>query len=224
MPIYPGILTIDSSLTESVYVTKTGTGDFSWNGDDVGEIDNIANRVSCTAQVKLYYCISEFYFILEPYSILTHCIEILKEIFDIPRKLYNVCKYKGKMSLMFLCQADNEKPIKVTNYSLTDTERIIVIFHWIIGVKGKYWLYQDNTDSIVFSRGPYKKDYQKTDLTNAAARKIFKTIKIKRMLSDIFISDDKRELLKLFMVDNLRSWYIEIIKRLDMLDCKYSDL
>lgn len=217
MSTYPGILTISSSCSE-LYVTKTGSGDFAWDGTDIGSVDDIANHVSCTANVRLYYCVSGFYFILEKYTELNHHIEILKDIFEIPRKPYHLCTHRSKPYLMFLSYPDFELPIKRPVTKMDDFERVILVFHWIICVTGKFWRYDGPDGSVVFSRGPYTLDYEKSDLKDSIARRIFRNITIKKELSEFFVSDEKKEQLRSHFSE-LHTWYNEIINRLSILEC-----
>lgn len=219
MKQYFGILTLDSKMTESIYVKKTGTANYDWNGTDVGSIDNISNKVSSTVPLKLYYCITGFYFTIEKYNTFYHCVEILKDIFEIPSNMYNLCTYKNKKYFISKCDADNQRPYRlVFSKNISDTERIVSIFHWIIGVKGKYWLYEDEYKKITFSRFPYHLT-SSNDLYSSQQRIMLPNKEIKIKMANIFISDKKLDLLKDFMSRDLRWWYLKIKKNLDILSC-----
>jgi hypothetical protein len=215
---YNGLLTLKSAVTESIFLTKTTKRDFSWNGEYVGAIDDITNLVSTRVSVKLYYCAAGYYFSLESYSELHHCVEILKEIFDIPRKLYNICTLKSKRYFMFYSEPDYEHPGKISKYvDTSDNFKVIALFHWIIGVNGKYWVYKKDDEQIIFSKGPYRINYSSDVMPKSMIRRIFDNKTKKDILMEVF--DDKKKLDRLndFIASDIRWWYLKIIKRIDEL-------
>lgn len=215
---YRGLLTLDSKTTESIYLRKKSKAEYSWDGEEVGPIDHITNRVSTTIPIKLYYCASGYYFILEKYDKFHHCVEILKEIFDIPRKRYNICTYGKAKYFMFTCDPDYERPINISKVKrASDDFRVIALFHWIIGVSGKFWLYQNGDEKVIFSKGPYHFDFSKVDMSRNMASRVFTDKETKDRLAKLFIDEKKLDLLNEFISQDIRWWYLEIIRKLDIL-------
>ena len=219
--MYLGVLTISSKYT-SAFVKRTFDIKIEWTGQDIGNVDHFANRVSAKSASPIFYCTTGFYFMLEKYDSVSHRVEILKGLFGIPARPFNICSYKKKKYLMFLCEPDNEHELIATQLKpslFTDSERVIGLFHWIIGVKGKFWILTDGESSMVFSKGPYKIDYDKSELTKRAISKFLPDIETKRFFGEFFNESSKLEMIFDFLTDNdHHDWYQNIINRVSLLD------
>lgn len=222
--MYKGILTISSECTH-VFVKRKNDVTIEWTGTDIGSVDHFANRVSSVSKSPIFYCTSGFYFMLEKYDPVGHRIEILKGLFQIPARPFNICTYKKKKFIMFLCEPDFEHELLVPQMKpnqFTNDMRVIGLFHWIIGVKGKFWALSENTNEVVFSKGPYKIDYYMTDLTKRAISKFLPDIKTKRFFGDFFNDPKKLESIFDFLTDNNHyDWYQNIIGRSSLLYNEY---
>lgn len=215
---YNGLLTFSSSVTESIFMMKKDELNFSWDGEEVGPIDKITNRVSTRISMKLYYCASGYYFYLEHYSELQHRIEILKTIFDIPRTGYNICTVGSKKYFMYYCEPDYERPGKLSKSNkFTDDFKIIALFHWIIGINGHFWVHEKDGKHTVFSKGPYYIDLSSVDISKQMANRIFDTNYKKENIMCTFDDPEKLDLLNDFIAQEVRWWYLKIIKRIDEL-------
>ena len=219
---YDGILTI-SSQDVAVFVKKLWIFDIEWNGQYIGRIDHLANRVSSTCTSLVFYCNRGFFFMLEKYDEFSHYIEILKCLFDLPLRPFNICKYRCRKYFMFLTFPDNENEFKISKYKpfeISDGQRLIGIFHWILGVKGKMWRYKDNQEYIFMSRGPYEFDYDKYDFKKIELAKYLPDLETKYKFHLFFSQPDKLNMISEFLSDNgMRNWFNEITKKIRILSC-----
>lgn len=190
-----------------------------WNGQDVGNIDNLTNEIYILDKYLVFHC--DFYFVIEKYTILNHYVEILKYLFDIPMRPFNICTFRGLKYFMFPIDPNYESEIQVHKIKIsefTDEQRIIGIFHWIIGVKGKILEKYTDNGSIYTSRGQYILDYFNNELKDLVIKKYLPTVEIKRHFYNFFSKTKKIQLISEFLSEHLLwSWYQTIIQRIEML-------
>ena len=120
---------------------------------------------------------------------------------------------------MFLCDPYHENKLSITKINpkeLTDNERLIGIFHWILGIKGKFWKYQTEEEYIIYSRGPYILDYCKTDFNKIDIVRFLPNIKTKRLF-DEFFNDKEKNSQMINLLNNERNWYLGIVSRTSLL-------
>jgi hypothetical protein len=213
------MLTFNSENTCSLFVKKYGKKELNWDGSYIGSIENAANKVSTVVKVDMYYCYSGFYFVLERYTDLQMNIESLKDIFDIPRRKYHLCKYKDKSYFMYLCDPNNECPGRFFHnkkYTYKFLDRLILVFYWLVGVNGKIWLYKDEDDKIsITSHGPY---LIKNEFSDLMERRIFPNKEVKDELYNFFSREEKLERFSTEFSTKNRHWYLAIISRLSSLE------
>lgn len=215
-----GILTMNSSVTDKYYTSFKSKVEYPWDGSFVGKIDHILNKVSTTVPIDLFYCVSGYYYILIQYTDVGLCIEKIKEIYNIPRKKYNICIMKGIKYFMYECEPDNENPITLTDRKkLNDDLRYVKIFHWLFGIKGKFWEYtnEETNEHYIMSQGPYDLNYTKHDMSEKQASIVFVDVKTKYRFYDLFNDNDKIEQIEDLLYGDYTTWLSSFKQRLSLL-------
>lgn len=209
------ILTFNSENTCKLFLKKHDKAEPNWDGSNIGSIDNIANMVSTTVNVNLFYCSSGFYFILEKFSLVQLNIERLKRIFGLPFRRYNLCTYEKKNFFMFECDPNNEHPGKIKhakNQKYHYYDRMLIIFYWIIGFRGNIWLFKVNDKLTITTNGPY---VSKSSFSEVMEAKIFPNKEIKDEFYEFFSQDDKLELLSNEFCTRDRKLYLSILRKIN---------
>jgi hypothetical protein len=207
-------LLIFSPIHNEIFVKNYHSTKIAWNdGSHIGDIDKIVNPIPAKKGKKIFYLYpSNQYVILEKYNIITHYVEIIKSIYNLYSIPFNICTYKKKEYICYkyvpFCQFNQKLNKKI----ITNDERIIHIFHWIIGMKGKISKIVTTSGDIYISKGSYIE-------TN-----VFSKLQMKRCFSDFKFFNDTLSIFKdekkLYKVRNLLedknySWFYDINKRLN---------
>ena len=215
---YDGILTFKSIYSNLFLKKPRDNSTIEWNGQMFGPIDHFANKVSTLGAFSVFYT-GTFYFMLQKYDQVSHQVEILKAIFGIPTRLWNLCTYKRKTYFMFQCSPDEESDLKISKIKLTDMTddvRFIGLFHWILGVKAKMWIFHNQQVICAYSRGPYEINFAGTNLNKTTGKKYLPDLATKSKASLFFNDELKLEMMTEFLSEN-RTWYLNIVHRLALL-------
>jgi hypothetical protein len=183
--------------------------DYTWIGLITPQIVDLKRKL---------FLYKGFYVVLEEYNDISDIIEKTKYLFSIPTRRYNICKYKYKYYFMFECFPFNENDFsfcKKTNFQLE--VQIVGLFHWVMGIKGKFSEFNDGFYSKVTSKGPYKVDFKNTDLTKIDIDRLIPNINVKVALGLHFNDEYKKDVLFDLINDKYRNWYLQIIKRINEL-------
>lgn len=195
---------------------------FTWNGEHIGEISPFISKIPAVKGNNLFYVngINQ-YVILKIYNPRTHIIEMIKRVYELPMIPYNICTYKGRTYIVY-----SYKPFNEIEYSLwrkkkediTDAERIIFFFHWILGVKGKIvraYLNGTSGDSVVMSNGSYSEiDYNKNEISQAKIMKYFGDYKVFQNVGSFFYDDLKIDRIRDIVSQQNYWWFQEIESRI----------
>lgn len=201
------------------FIKRQSNTGFQWTGEFVGEVDSLINQIPAMKGTKLFqlYPVNQ-YVILQRYDTRTHIIELIKRIYGMNIIPYNLCKYKKKDYIMYLYVPFNE-----IHYSLygkkkdevSDNERIVFFFHWILGVKGKavqVYINGTGSNSIVISTGKYSTvDYASTQLTQGSINKFFGTYHVFQNMATRFNDTTKLDQIRALMT-NVNYWWFDAIQ------------
>lgn len=160
------------------FVTNHYSNSFSFDGSFVGEIKDFINKIPAIKSKRLFYVYpANFYITLEKYSVENHYIEYIKKFFNISTIPYNLCTYKGKMYIMYISYPQYEMTYRLLGknaYDITEEERKIYLFHWLLGVRGKYMKVKSKTGYLYYSRANYGKiNKKRSEITKTAITKLF---------------------------------------------------
>lgn len=216
----PNLLVLKSSSVERYFAKKICNIDIPWDGSNLGRIDTFANEVPSVGNHKIFYCTRGFFFMLEEYSAEAHYIEMLKSVFGINRRPHHICFYKDKPWFMFYCEPDYERELIITRVNpehLSDSFRVIGVFHWILGVKGKFWVHDDGNQVTVFSKGPYDVNFAKHDISKIDMCRYIPDIACKRRMEHFFNTDMINIELGEVLDEHYRNWHLRIMDRISTL-------
>lgn len=158
------------------------------------------------------------YIVLEDHNEVTDIIEKTKYIFGIPTRRYNTCRYKNKKYFMFECFPFNERDYSFVKKKTFPVDvQIVGLFHWIMGIKGKFSEYDNGYYNKVTSKGPYKVDFKKTDLTYVDVSRLIPDVKVKSVMGTHFNDEFRKDLLFDLINDKYRNWYLQIMTRINEL-------
>lgn len=199
---------------------------FNWTGENIGDVTECLNQIPALKGNKLFYMYqTKQYVILQKYDTLTHLVEIMKRIFGLKIVPYNICIYKKKPYIMYSYIPFNEVNYnmhKLKKEQITDEERKIFFFHWMLGIKGKVIkVYTTNKENnydgsyIVISNRKYSSiNYETNKLSNAAAKKFFGSYQNLYNTALFFNDEEKLGLIRLYMNYENDWWFQEIERRL----------
>lgn len=195
---------------------------FQWTGEFIGEVDSLINQIPAIKGIKLFqlYPINQ-YVILQPYDTRTHIIELIKRIYELNIIPYNLCTYKKKNYIMYMYVPFNEiqhSLYKKKKEEISDNERIIFFFHWMLGVKGKtvqVYLNGQCSNSIIISIGKYSPiNYANTELTQFIINKFFGTYHTFQNMALKFNNNDKLDKVRALMTESNFWWFESIQNRI----------
>lgn len=220
-----GLLVLPSQHTHARFYTKKLLASIEYVGCDIGEITNFAECIPCKINDRLFYYVDPMkgglYFLSRRYDPIDDLVEQLKYIFEIPILPYNICKINGRSHFIYECYPEYENEFLLTSVNpkkLTDNERLIGIFHWIIGAKGKYWIRNTTWGNYIYSKGPYVVDFDKTNLTKIAIKRFLPNLEYKRSYGLFFNTEQKLDLLRDLLYKHHYTWYRYIFDRLYLLN------
>lgn len=206
-----GLLVLSLDETERV-CKPTKIFNFSWNDEEVLENLRIyLTKVPSIRNTKIYYNSSGFYFFVDIFDEKYEYILKMLDIFDLNVRRYRLGKSLLRKYILFETLPSHEN-ILPSRKDMNNKEKIIRIFHWIIGVKGRI-LHRSFEDEY-FSIGPYKVDIS-SKLTKKELNNLFSSKNDMRFFWDFF--DSKLDQLRILLSEKHRSWYIQISKRIRML-------
>lgn len=192
---------------------------FQWTGEFVGEVDCVINQIPAMKGTKLFqlYPVNQ-YVILQQYDTRTHIIELIKRIYGMNIIPYNLCIYKKKKHIMYLYVPFNEIQYslhKKKKDEVSESERIVFFFHWMLGVKGKavqVYINGTGSNSIVISCGKYSTiDYNKTQLSQGSISKFFGTYHGFQNMASKFNDNNKLDQIRALMTD-VNYWWFDAIQ------------
>lgn len=204
------------------FIKKTAENSFYWTGEFIGEVSGMLNEIPSVKGNKLYYLSpANQYVILQKYDTKTHIIELIKRIYELPMIPYNLCYFKNKQYIMYSYTPFNE--IEYTLWQrkkeeITDGERLLFFFHWMLGIKGKVIrAYTDcySGGSVIMSNGKYSViDYNNTDMTQAKINKYFGTYRSFQNTAMFFNRLEKIDAIRSVMNHENYWWFQEIERRI----------
>lgn len=199
---------------------------FNWTGENIGDVTQYLNPIPAIKGNKLFLMTPvNQYVILQKYDVMTHLIEIMKRIFGLYGVPYNICIYKNKPQIMYMYTPFNEMEysmVKKKKEDITDEERKIFFFHWMLGIKGKIikiYPYDPilgyNGNYIIASNRKYSSiNYEANRLSDASASKFFGNYHVMYNTAVFFNSPEKLGLIRQYMNDQNDWWYQEIERRI----------
>ena len=199
---------------------------FNWTGDNIGDVTDYLNPIPALKGNKLFYMYhANQYVILQKYDVLTHLVELMKRIFGMNLVPYNLCIYKNKSHIMYLYIPFNEieySMIKKKKEDITDEERRIFFFHWMLGIKGKIIkVYVNNSlngsdgSYIIASNRKYTCiNYEVNKLSDSAAKKFFGNYHTMFNTAAFFNDSEKLGTIREYMNYENDWWYQEIERRI----------
>lgn len=205
----PTPITLFSTATH-IFVSTPGIkpvpNQLTWDSSYIGEISEYVSLVPRTIIEKIvhiqYTDGSYDYGILEPYNDNDFMIEIIKFLFKIPRREFHLCLYKKRKYFLFLSYPEKECSISLTKLkvnNITLNIRIMIMFLWIFGLKGKLWMRGD----IVYTRRHSQSDFQNNDMSAATRKKCFRCQEDVLDSINIFKDNEKCYNLSLLIGDNI---------------------
>lgn len=199
---------------------------FQWTGENIGDVTSFLNPIPAIKGNKLFFMNpANQYVILQKYDTLTHIIELIKRIYGMYMIPYNICIYKNKPHIMYSYTPFNEVEYSINRKKkedITDDERKIFFFHWMLGIKGKtikVYNYDPNSGYngtyIIMSNRKYSSiDYEKNKMSNAAAKRFFGNYHILYNNASFFNDESKLSLIRELMNDTNYWWFQEIERRI----------
>uniref|UniRef100_A0A6C0BEE0 Uncharacterized protein n=1 Tax=viral metagenome TaxID=1070528 RepID=A0A6C0BEE0_9ZZZZ len=204
-----------------LFVKNSSTKVFEWNGEFIGDITALINKIPAMKGRNLFYFYPmNQYFILQKYDPTTHIIEMIKRIYGFHMIPYNTCIYRKKSYFMYQYVPFNEleySPYKKKSVDIIDDERKIYILHWLLGVKGKFSrIMISNSEHIFISKGKYTSiNYEKNDVSSASLKRFFVDYTHLYNIVSTFREDIKIDKMRsLFTLENYW-WFQEIEKRME---------
>lgn len=194
---------------------------FTWSGENIGDVTEVLNVVPAVKGNKLFYMSpANQYVILRKYDGITHTIELLKRIFEMKLVPYNLCFYKKKSYIMYLYAPFNEIEysfLRKKSLEITNDEKKIFFFHWLLGVKGKTLkVFTNDGGYVILSNGRYSDiNYIKNNINDRNISKIFGDYQQLYNISEPFKDENKINSMYTLMYENNNWWFQEIKKRLD---------
>lgn len=199
---------------------------FQWTGENIGDVTNFLNPVPAIKGNKLFYLNpTNQYVILKKYETLTHIIELIKRIYEMYIIPYNICTYKNKLYIMYCYTPLNEMEYSINKKKkdeITETERKIFFFHWMLGVKGKTVKIYNydvtcgyNGTYIIVSNSKYSSiDYERNKLSDSAAKRFFGDYHILYNIAMFFNDETKLSAVRELINDDNYWWFQEIERRI----------
>lgn len=199
---------------------------FNWTGENIGDVTGYLNSIPALKGNKLFFMHpANQYVILQKYDVLTHLVELMKRIFGMNLVPYNICVYKNKPHIMYLYIPFNEMEysmVRKKKEDITDEERKIFFFHWMLGVKGKIIkVYVHNSKQgydgsyIIASNRKYSSiNYDANKLSDAAARKFYGNYQTMFNTAAFFNDSEKLGIIREYMNYENDWWYQEIERRI----------
>lgn len=195
---------------------------FQWTGEFIGEVSGILNEIPALKGNKLYYLSpANQYVMLQRYDVKTHTIELIKRIYGLPMIPYNLCLFKNKQYIMYSYTPFNEIEYSLwrkKKEEITDGERYLFFFHWMLGVKGK--IVRAHVDmftggSVIMSSGKYSAiDFVGTDMTQTKINKFFGDYRTFQNTGMFFNRLDKIDEIRNIISQQNYWWFQEIEKRI----------
>lgn len=204
------------------FISNQSNIGFQWTGEFLGEIDHLVNQIPAMKGTKLFQLYpANQYVILTKYDTKTHIIELIKRIYGLYIIPYNLCIYKKKQYIMYLYIPFNEIQYslhKKKKDEVSDDERIIFFFHWMLGVKGRaiqIYINGGGSNSIIISSGKYSSvNYQNTQLSQGAINKFFGTYHNFQDMAAKFNVVEKLDQIRALMNDSNFWWFEEFQNRI----------
>lgn len=212
------LLLFKKEVTQQMFSEKQNELDLSWDGSFIGEISESGNKIPNMVDLDIFYCISGFYFVLEKFSMFDYDVEMMKIIFDIPRRKFHLCNYEGKHYFMFLLDPDLERPCKFlmnkkNEFQICDF--IILAFCWVLDINSKVWMIELENDVQITSCLPHHKG---TKITTNMENKLFKEKEMNNIFYSFMTEDDKIDKLNQYLNEKNRDWFLHITNRIDMFE------
>lgn len=199
---------------------------FQWTGENIGDVTSFLNQIPAIKGNKLFFMNpANQYVILQKYDTLTHLIELIKRIYGMYMIPYNICIYKNKLHMMYSYTPFNEIEYSINKKKkedITEDERKIFFFHWMLGVKGKtikVYNYDINLGYngtyIIMSNRKYSSiDYDKNKMSDSAAKKFFGNYHILYNTALFFNDETKLGIIRELMNTDNYWWFQEIERRI----------
>lgn len=213
-----GMLVFHPSCND-MFIKNYCESKFVWNGSDIGEISSFVNRIPALKSKKIFYLFpAQQYISLEPYTVLNHYIECIKPIFGIRQIPFNICTYKSRKYIMYVSYPEYEtiySLMKKKPHEITDEERKIYLFHWILGVRGKYMRVRTTSGYFYFSRASYGSvNLKRNDISKSAVRLLFGTLDVVRRNFNDYINEDNIYKLRCLLETHNYNWFYDINSRI----------
>ena len=207
-----GFLVLSSDETRRI-CKRTEPLFFDWKtNEDLGNLTSYLTKVPSINGTKIYYNESGHYFFVELIKIETEYVLKMMKIFELNVRRYRTCTMRSRNYFLFETFPNHEYFVK-TKENIPRNEKIVRIFHWILGLKGKV-LFRTFEDEF-FSCGPYIVDYPGTILKKAEIDRLFENKNEMRSFSDMFLY--KMDDIRMMFGKKNRAWFVEISKRVRLL-------
>lgn len=195
-----------------------------WNGEFIGEIKDYANKIPALQRKKLFLIYpANQYISLEPYTFINHYVECIKVILGMNCLPFNTCTYKGKQYIMYESYPEYDTIYSFSQKNsalITDEERKIYLFHWILGLRGKYMYRRTSNGYYYYSRSSYGNfNPKRNEISKAAIKKIFGGVngfdEIRRVLM-LFLTKERMYNLRCFLEKHNYEWFYAINQRVNL--------
>lgn len=212
-----GIL-IFQPIINNTFIKNYCSGYLTWNGGYIDEIKNYVNKIPAKLNKKLFLISPANQFItLEPYTFINHYIECIKVIFGLNCIPYNICLYKGIQYIMYSSQPEFEftYSLLTKNGPISDCEKRNYLFHWILGVRGKFMCLKNGDQYIYYSRANYGNiNSKRNNLSKNAIKRIFGNVDEIRRILHSFIDEEKIYNLRCLLEVKNYEWFYSINTRI----------
>lgn len=195
-----------------------------WNGEFIGEIKDFANKIPALKGKRLFLLYpANQYISLEPYTFINHYVECIKVILGMNSLPFNTCTYKNKQYIVYDSYPEYDTIYclsKKNSNDINDEERKIYLFHWLLGLRGKFMCRRTTDGYIYYSRSGYGNfNPKRNDISKAAIKKLFGGIngydEIKRVLL-LFLTRDRIYNLRCFLETHNYEWFYNINQRINL--------
>lgn len=210
-----GLLVLSIDETQRI-CKETSSIEITWNEEDKGNILKKLTKVPSISSTKIYYNSCGYYFFLEMINDISCSVLKLCRIFDIPIRRFHTGTMRKKDYFMFECLPEHENFIKIKlKEEIAEEVKLIAVFHWIIGVKGKILCRSTESEVEFFSCSPYILDYRKSDFSDSKFKKLVPDRNTKISFGNFFYS--KIDRVENYLNKKSRWWFLEIYKRIKLL-------
>lgn len=185
-----------------------------WKMIDLGNVTFKLKKVPSASKTRIYLSSSGFFINLEIRDSFTKKLIKLMKLFQLEIRRYDIVEYRLKEYFAYECYPDIENKVKIESFKeVNESGKIILLFYWILGIKGHYIKREDD----FFPSEPYEIDFETSVISGRSSKKFIQNNReeIKNLMNKLVDHDKIIELQYILRHD--RYWLVEAMKRIRML-------